>query len=118
MSENIFSEHPKIRMDFLTFGKFFNVLSLCFIMKSYIFVGILILAIVSVIIFIQNTGSQCYSDSDCVPKDCCHATQCIPKSDAPNCSEIMCTAECVENTLDCGQGFCACEKGICKAKLK
>jgi hypothetical protein len=30
----------------------------------------------------------------------------------------MCTAECAPNTLDCGQGSCLCEKGICKATLK
>jgi hypothetical protein len=82
-------------------------------MKPYIFIGIFILALISVILFTQHTGSQCTIDSECVPVECCHATACIPKEAAPNCSDILCTAECEENTLDCGQGSCFCEKGMC-----
>ena len=87
-------------------------------MKPYIFVIILLLAIAAVVIFTQKTGPQCAVDSDCVPSTCCHAAQCSPILAAPNCSEIMCTEECVSNTLDCGQGNCICQKGMCKATLK
>lgn len=87
-------------------------------MKSYIFIGLFVVSLIAVVFFIQNTGPQCSADSDCVAATCCHATQCIPKSAAPNCSDIMCTEECVDNTLDCGQALCSCQKGICKVQKK
>ncbi|MEM2956002.1 MAG: hypothetical protein QW041_00250 [Candidatus Pacearchaeota archaeon] len=87
-------------------------------MKPYLFISITVLVLIVTIIFIQKTGYQCNNDSDCVPASCCHATQCVPKEIAPNCSDIVCTAECVQNTLDCGQGSCFCEKGMCISKIR
>jgi len=86
--------------------------------KSYIFIGLLVLALIAVVFFIQNTGMQCNSDADCVAAACCHATSCVPKTGAPNCTGKLCTAECVPNTLDCGQGSCICQKGVCKINFK
>ena len=87
-------------------------------MKPYIFIGLFVIVLIAVVFFIQNTGPQCTIDSDCTPATCYHADQCVSKLDAPNCTGIYGTQECVSNTLDCGQGSCACEKGICKANIK
>jgi hypothetical protein len=59
---------------------------------------------------------ECVSDSDCVPAQCCHATSCVPKAQAPNCEGTFCTMECRSGTIDCGGG-CACEGKKCVARL-
>jgi putative hemolysin len=51
----------------------------------------------------------------CVKASCCHATSCVLESEAPNCSEVMCTMECAGETLDCGAGHCAFVDGNCEA---
>jgi len=56
---------------------------------------------------------NCVNDADCVPAQCCHPTSCVPKQQAPNCSNVACTMECREGTLDCGSGSCACVNGRC-----
>lgn len=43
---------------------------------------------------------------ECVPAECCHPTDCVLKQLGPDCSEIMCTAECRPGTFDCGCGSC------------
>ena len=58
----------------------------------------------------------CESDADCVPAQCCHATACVSKDNAPNCTDMMCTEECRYGTLDCG-GECLCHEGKCAARL-
>lgn len=60
----------------------------------------------------------CSSDAHCVQEQCCHATSCININFKPNCEEIMCTEECVPNTLDCGLGRCVCQNHECKAVLE
>ncbi|MBU1205095.1 MAG: hypothetical protein KJ968_00325 [Nanoarchaeota archaeon] len=62
--------------------------------------------------------AECSKDLDCVPASCCHATECVPAGEAPNCEGIMCTMECRPDTMDCGQGFCMCMDNKCKAVLK
>lgn len=62
-------------------------------------------------------GAECSSDSDCVPATCCHATECVPKDQAPDCDDVMCTMECRPGTLDCG-GSCACVEGECTAQVQ
>ena len=57
---------------------------------------------------------ECSVDSDCVREICCHASTCTSKEQAPDCSNLFCTTECVPETLDCGQGECKCIKGQCK----
>ena len=88
-----------------------------------VFVVILALVIIASILFIQNAGikvnnKECNSDSDCIPATCCHASACVAKEKAPDCKIIMCTEECLTNTLDCGQGSCICQNNKCTAQLK
>jgi hypothetical protein len=59
---------------------------------------------------------SCKTDADCVPAQCCHATACVSKEGAPDCSKTMCTKECRGGTMDCGGG-CHCQQGKCAAKL-
>jgi hypothetical protein len=60
------------------------------------------------------SGAPCQTDADCVPAECCHPKACVIKSKAPdNCADMMCTAECVEGTMDCGKGSCGCKEGEC-----
>ncbi len=56
----------------------------------------------------------CTIDSDCVPATCCHATDCVNAHFEPDCSGVVCTAQCVFGTVDCGGG-CACVSGRCEA---
>jgi len=67
---------------------------------------------------LDEDGIECISDSDCVPAICCHASSCVPVKNAQDCSEMFCTMECVEDTLDCGQGSCLCVNGKCNAIFK
>lgn len=60
------------------------------------------------------TEPACTRDDDCVPGGCCHPSTCVPRTQAPDCSEVICTQECRPGTLDCG-GRCACEGGVCVA---
>jgi hypothetical protein len=62
-------------------------------------------------------GNQCTVDSDCVPDVCCHASSCVPISQAPVCDGFACDAGCNEFTMDCGQGYCACQSGFCTAVI-
>ena len=62
----------------------------------------------------KTTDVECQTDSDCVPASCCHASACISKDLAPECSGIACTLECKSDTIDCGGG-CACVNGKCNA---
>jgi hypothetical protein len=58
---------------------------------------------------------ECVNDDDCVASECCHASECVPKYKEPDCEGIFCTTECVPETMDCGQGYCACTTGVCRA---
>lgn len=60
------------------------------------------------------SDAPCETDADCVPSGCCHATSCVAASEAPDCSDVACTLECEEGTLDCG-GRCLCLQGRCAA---
>ena len=60
---------------------------------------------------------ECINDSDCIPAQCCHSAECTASYNAPNCSGIYCTQECVPDTLDCQQGSCICDNGICSTKF-
>ena len=62
------------------------------------------------------TDIACTSDADCVPAGCCHADTCVAASDAPECKDVMCTADCRAGTLDCGGG-CLCQEGRCAARI-
>jgi hypothetical protein len=59
---------------------------------------------------------ECTNDDDCIPAECCHANACKPGKEQPECAAVLCSAECVGQTMDCG-GFCACINGKCIAEL-
>lgn len=61
---------------------------------------------------------QCALDSDCLPAQCCHPKDTVNQNHAPNCQGLLCTQECVPNTIDCGQGEIKCMQGECKAVMK
>jgi len=61
---------------------------------------------------------SCQTNEDCMPEQCCHPTSCINKAFQPNCSGIACTMECRPETMDCGQGSCACIDSHCEALLR
>ena len=65
----------------------------------------------------DEIARTCNVDEECVPDSCCHAFRCVNKNYAPSCAEIMCTAECKPETMDCGQGYCACTAGLCEAYI-
>ena len=56
----------------------------------------------------------CAVDAECVPAECCHAKDTVNTASAPDCKGILCTAECVPGTIDCGQGEIRCINGRCK----
>lgn len=58
----------------------------------------------------------CQTDADCVPAGCCHPAACVAQANAPTCGEVMCTADCRPDTMDCGGG-CLCHEGRCAARL-
>ncbi len=76
-----------------------------------------VLGVIAITIFAfsnsESDSDTCFSDSDCVAASCCHPTECVPKAEAPDCSDVFCTQECVEGTLDCGQAECKCLSGEC-----
>lgn len=87
-------------------------------MKIGIFVLILIVVAAAVIMFISRAGKvECNTDSDCVPKECCHPVSCVAKDSAPSCSGIACTLECRPATMDCGQGKCLCQNNKCISQI-
>ena len=64
-----------------------------------------------------GTCTPCTQDSDCVPATCCDARACVPLGQAPNCNGVACDADCTAGTMDCGQGYCACQNGQCNAVI-
>lgn len=65
---------------------------------------------------VQQVKAECTTDSDCIPAECCHATDCKPGTEVPECAAVLCSAICMPGTIDCGGG-CACENGKCVAEL-
>ena len=63
----------------------------------------------------QPPAGECIGDSDCVAATCCHPDSCVPISQAPDCSGVLCTLDCRPGTMDCGQGHCECIGGECRA---
>lgn len=49
----------------------------------------------------------------CVAASCCHASECVLESEAPDCSGIACTMSCEPDTMDCGAGSCGVVDGEC-----
>ncbi|CUG60820.1 membrane-associated protein, putative [Bodo saltans] len=76
---------------------------------------------ICVLLTTPSCVSACKADFDCRPSSCCHSTGCvdITKAPPPDCSEVLCSAECQHNTLDCG-GECRCNTklGVCKPYIR
>jgi len=62
----------------------------------------------------EDNVNGCNIDADCVPASCCHASECVLESEAPDCSGRICTMNCEPGTLDCGQGHCEFVDGECE----
>ena len=80
-------------------------------------VGLVLIAVL--LVSCNPTASStkvCQTDSDCVPAQCCHATDAVNKGNAPDCTAMLCTLECAPGTIDCGQGSVACITGLCTVK--
>lgn len=65
----------------------------------------------------EEDTKYCQADEDCVPATCCHPDDCVNLANRPDCEGIMCTMECAPNTMDCGQGYCACVDNECRAMI-
>ena len=75
---------------------------------------IIIIGTLLVVGFFWFVGEQNGEEEvKCVPASCCHATECVLASEAPDCSDIMCTMVC-SGPLDCGAGHCEYIKGECE----
>jgi hypothetical protein len=84
---------------------------------SLVFIASLELLKAPAIDVVQPAQSDaCSADSDCVPATCCHATACVPASQAPDCSGTACTLSC-DVPLDCGGAKCACNQGKCAVEV-
>lgn len=81
-------------------------------MKKLLIFGLLVF-----LVGCTPAAKVCSVDSECVPVQCCHADEAVNKENAPDCKGILCTAECVPETLDCGQGSLQCVKGQCEVVL-
>lgn len=77
---------------------------------------LVVLIILVSIIFLVKTKSSFEEGNpfECVPSQCCHASECVLKQDAPECTNSFCTAECREKTMDCGAGHCEYLNGKCE----
>ena len=64
----------------------------------------------------QNIPEEkvCSTDTDCVAATCCHADDVVNSANAPDCSGVLCTANCEPGTLDCGQMVASCVEGGCE----
>ena len=76
----------------------------------------LIISLLVVMFLVSCTPSEleCRQDSDCVANKCCHSDGAVNKAYAPDCEGILCSANCEDGTLDCGQGKIACVQNTCK----
>jgi len=84
--------------------------------KNGFFTGLIIVVVLLVIGFFWFIGNWDSEDAEavCVPADCCHSTRCVLESEAPNCSNRICTMDCRNGTMDCGFGHCEFVGGECE----
>ena len=73
-----------------------------------------VLLIVGFVWFISQMGGDVVV---CVRASCCHASECVLESEAPNCSGTLCSMSCEPGTLDCGQARCEYVDGDCEVVL-
>ena len=81
-------------------------------------IGLVVVVVVVVVVgFFVFVSKWDFGGVECVPASCCHATECVFVSDAPNCSGVFCSMNCEPGTLDCGQARCEFVDGGCEAVL-
>lgn len=59
---------------------------------------------------------DCVVAADCVPSECCDSDLCVPKSEAPDCSGVICQLGCEnykDNSTGCDDPFSGVGKGSC-----
>ena len=84
---------------------------------ALIIIIILALAIITYSVTKSNPPNSpplegiCFSDTDCVPAECCHPNYCINVNYKEVCNEL-CTQEC-SSILDCNRARCGCENEVC-----
>ena len=99
-------------------NKFMRRLALGIIIAIAIVIAVFIFSIKPVEKPITNPELACSADSDCTAAQCCHPTSAVNKDFAPDCAEIVCTAECATGTIDCGQGSIKCINNKCTVVMK
>ena len=85
-------------------------------MQKKVIVGLM--SILLVTIFLTSCVPEekvCTLNKDCVQSVCCHASDTVNHDNAPDCRGVLCSTECVPETLDCGQGQMKCIQGQCQA---
>ena len=66
---------------------------------------------------VDESSLECTNDSDCIAASCCHPDSCVSFDKKPDCSKVICSAEC-SGPLDCGLGSCGCVKNKCQIVKK
>ncbi len=66
---------------------------------------------------VSESRIYCETDSDCVPAECCHPSECVNRGYMPDCFNISCDMSC-ETCLDCGGGECVCFMNECVVRMK
>ena len=76
---------------------------------TIVLIGVLL--VVGFFWFVREWNGE--ESEKCVPASCCHASECVSESEAPNCDGSICTMDCRPETMDCGQGHCDFIDGKC-----
>lgn len=83
--------------------------------KKGFLTGLIIIVVLLVVGFFWFVGEwnseEDLEEISCVPASCCHASECVLESEAPDCSGRICTMSCEPDTMDCGQGHCGVVDG-------
>ena len=82
-------------------------------------IAVAVLLFIGGFIFLQPRDERlaCSSAADCVPAGCCHSDSAVNKNFSPNCADIVCSAVCEPNTMDCGQAKPICKFGKCSVEV-
>jgi len=77
---------------------------------TIVVVGVLL--VVGFFWFVGERGGE-EVEMECVKASCCHASECVWESEAPDCGGIFCSMSCESGTMDCGAGHCEVVDGEC-----
>ena len=82
-------------------------------MKKSIIIGILLLSFLLGGCAGIPIEKQCTQNTDCIQAQCCHATDVVNKEYRPDCTGVLCSAECAPGTTDCGAARPKCIENEC-----